>query len=95
MGRRITVTHDFYCINCGKKGLPVARKQGHQHGRLHMKKLFCLTCKEEVNHVECKNYADVLEFKEKFEQGDYVQAAAESLAHIRNLKTSNSYFKIY
>ncbi len=83
MGRKM-VTHDFYCICCGKKGIPVARNRGHQHGKLHMKKLFCLTCQKEVNHVECKNYEDVLEFREKFERGDYEDAAKESISHVRD-----------
>ena len=85
MGRNLE-THDFYCIRCGKKGIPVVRKRGHQHGKHHMKKLFCLNCQEEINHVECKNYADVIEFKEKFERGEYSDAAKESLSYVRDAR---------
>lgn len=85
MGRNLE-THDFYCICCGKKGIPVMRKVGHQHSKHHMKKLFCITCQKEVNHVECKNYEDVIEFKENFENGVYVNAAAESISYVQTNK---------
>lgn len=85
MGRNLE-THDFYCICCGKKGIPVMRKVGHQHGKHHMKKLFCITCQKEVNHVECKNYEDVIEFEKKFKQGEYADAAKESLSYSLNKK---------
>lgn len=64
-------THDFYCISCGKAGIPIARPKSKQRERLHKKKLWCNYCKKEVNHIECKNYYDVLEFKENFENGVY------------------------
>lgn len=83
MGRNLE-THDFYCINCGKKGIPIARKRGHQHSKMHMKKLFCLYCQQEVNHVECRSYEDVIEFKERFERGEYKDAAEESLSYVRD-----------
>ncbi len=77
-------THDFYCINCGKKGIPIQRKKGHQHGSLHMKKLFCIYCHEEVNHVECKTLKDVEKFKKNFEKGVYKQDAENSIAYVRS-----------
>lgn len=73
-------THDFYCIVCGQKAIPIMRKAGHQHGRLHMKKLYCPYCKKEVNHVECRSREDVEEFLDNFEKGVYVELAEESLA---------------
>lgn len=63
--------HDFYCSACGRLGIPIPRKKGHQHGKLHKKKLFCLYCQKEVNHIECRNMAEVEEFKIKFENGEY------------------------
>ena len=38
----------------------------------------------EINHVECKNYADVIEFKEKFEKGEFIDAAQESISYVRD-----------
>ena len=45
---------DFYCTQCGSKGLPVWRKRGAEREAGHLKKLFCLKCGKETNHVECK-----------------------------------------
>ena len=75
--------HDFYCINCGHKGIPLSRKQGHQHERFHRKKLFCIYCQQEVNHIECKNDEDVAEFKRNFENGVYKDEAEESVSYVR------------
>ena len=75
--------HDFYCIKCGHKGIPLSRKQGYQHGRFHRKKLFCLYCQQEVNHIECKNDEDVAEFKRNFENGVYKDEAEESVSYVR------------
>lgn len=76
--------HDFYCMKCGKKGIPLARKKGFQHGKMHRKKLYCLFCKEEVNHIECRTFADVEEFKENFEMGVYKDEAEESISYVRS-----------
>ena len=75
--------HDFYCLKCGKKGLNVYRRQGHQHGKYHRKKLYCFYCKEQVNHMECRNQAEIDEFKDAFERGEFVAEANESLAFCR------------
>jgi hypothetical protein len=84
MKKRNYVVHDFYCIGCRNKGIPLARNTGFQHGKMHRKKLFCLHCKCEINHVECKTYADVEKFKEDFENGVYKNEAEESISFIRN-----------
>ena len=75
--------HDFYCIKCGNKGIPLSRDRGHQHKRFHRKKLFCLTCQQEVNHIECKNLEDVEKFKEDFKNGVYTDEAEESISYVR------------
>ena len=50
-------TSDFYCTRCGHQGIPVIRRPGHCREAGHLKKLFCLHCKQEVNHVECKPFS--------------------------------------
>ena len=72
--------HRFFCIQCGKEGIPIPRKQGHQHTRFHRKKLYCPYCKVEINHVECKSDEDVYEFKLDFEEGVFADEVEESLA---------------
>lgn len=47
-------TADFYCVKCGNKGIPIARKTCSQREPGHLKKLYCPYCKAEVNHVEIR-----------------------------------------
>jgi hypothetical protein len=50
---RFIIDHEFYCTKCGTKGLPIVRRKGAEREPGHLKKLFCLTCQMETNHVEC------------------------------------------
>lgn len=85
MGRRSSINiNSFYCLNCGNKGLDLPRKTSLQHGKFHRKKLYCIYCKEEVNHIECKTPEDIEEFKKNFENGVYKDEAKESLDYVRN-----------
>ena len=77
-----TDLHDFYCIKCGNKGIPVMRKRSHNHGKFHRKKLYCLHCKEEVNHVECKNEFEVYEFLEDFRNGVFEDEAKAYISDV-------------
>lgn len=79
MARNSYAEHSFWCIKCGNKGIPLARNQGHQHGQFHRKKLYCLHCKTEVNHIECKSMEDINTFKEAFEGGYFEREAEESV----------------
>ena len=72
MGKMI-VGHEFYCCKCGMKGIPVVRQKGKEREPGHLKKLFCLTCNAEINHVECiagskYQYED---FLLEFSQGNF------------------------
>lgn len=78
--------HGFYCLKCGRKGIPIQRKTCHKYGRHHRKKLYCIYCKQEVNHIECRTQAEVDEFKENFENGVYADECEESLSFIRNTR---------
>lgn len=73
--------HDFYCINCGQRGLPIVRRHSLQHEKFHRKKLYCPWCKMTVNHIECRNDEEAFEFKQAFENGEYAEEAEESLRH--------------
>ena len=66
-------SHDFYCIKCGKKGIPCQRRKGFQHSRGHLKKLYCIYCHEEVNHYECRSLSDVEKFQRNFKKGVYTK----------------------
>lgn len=75
MAKRNYVEHSFFCVRCGNRGIPISRNVGHQHERFHRKKLYCLTCKTDVNHIECKDAGDIYDFKTAFERGDFRQEA--------------------
>jgi predicted kinase len=63
--------HSFFCTKCGNIGIPIPRKKGDQRERFHKKKLYCIYCKEEVNHIECRTMMDEVEFRKKFLRGEY------------------------
>ena len=86
MGRSKYLSHDFYCMNCGNRSMPLPRKKGQERERLHRKKLYCLYCKEEVNHIECRTMEEVEEFKINFAEGVYKNEAEESLDHVRSTR---------
>ena len=87
MGKRPTVSNRFFCLSCGREGIPLARHAGKQREKNHRKKLYCIHCKETVNHIECKNEIDVREFREDFERGVFLNEAKESMAFIQNEKS--------
>lgn len=72
--RKQITTSDFYCVKCGQKGIPIARKIGSQREAGHLKKLYCINCGQEVNHAEVRpfgayNYDD---FKLEYDLGRFV-----------------------
>lgn len=79
MGKHNMVSHDFYCMNCGKKAIPLARPHSLQRGKFHRKKLYCPWCKNVVNHIEIKNNTEKEEFLDNFQKGVYIDEAKESL----------------
>ena len=72
--------HQFYCLLCGRPGIPLRRKIGFQHGSMHRKKLYCPYCRVEVNHIEIKTLDEKITFEENFKNGVYKNEAETSLA---------------
>ena len=60
-------SNDFYCMKCGNKGIPISRPKSLKREKMHRKKLYCCTCREEVNHIECKNSFEAEENTEVLE----------------------------
>lgn len=85
MGKRIKNKehHDFYCLQCGNRGIPILRGRGYERERFHRKKLYCIYCKEEVNHMELRNDDEIFLFKEAFAAGEFIEEAKESIDYIR------------
>lgn len=46
----------FYCVHCGKEGIPIIRKNSKFKKAGHLKKLWCLNCQKETNHAEVKEF---------------------------------------
>jgi len=77
------VTHNFFCIQCGNPVYPILRKRGRMKGKFHRKRLYCPHCKIDINCIEVRNMEEEFEFKEKFNNGDFVEEAQESIAYIQ------------
>ena len=72
-------THDFYCLNCGKRNISVMRSRGFLREKGHRKAMYCPHCRNEVNHYECFDDEDVFNFKIDFEEGKFIKEAKESI----------------
>lgn len=70
---KVNLEHYFYCTQCGEKGIPIARNKGQYKKPGHLKKLYCLNCKKEINHVECIEYSsyDSEMFQKEFLSGNF------------------------
>ena len=64
---------DFYCTQCGEKGIPILRRLGAERNAGHLKKLFCLKCNKETNHAECKPFSKYTyeDFLVEFNYGNF------------------------
>ena len=70
----ITISR-FFCTQCACEGIPIARKQQKQREAGHLKKLYCINCKKECNHVEIRPFEDGYnyeDFLEEFNLGRFV-----------------------
>lgn len=76
--------HSFYCMNCGKKGIPIWRDKSKLHSKDHRKVLYCPFCRETVNHVEVRNFEEKEKFLQNFEAGNFKEEAAASIAFVKN-----------
>lgn len=67
------IIDEFYCTQCGRRGIPIARRKGAEREAGHLKKLFCLTCQKETNHAECKLFTKYSyeDFVIEFEYGNF------------------------
>ena len=86
---------DFYCTQCGNKGLPVWRKKGQEREIGHLKILYCIHCNKETNHIEIRadqkyTYED---FKIEFEYGNFTETG-ERINTYNQLKELVKYGKL-
>lgn len=74
--------NDFYCTKCGTRGIAIPRKRGHAREDGHLKKIYCLNCKEETNHAEIKGSYTYQDFLDEFNLGRFVDGQRISLADL-------------
>ena len=79
MGKEVIIS-DFYCTECGHRGIPLPRDKSKIREGGHLKKLYCMYCQKQVNHVEIRpfgkyTYEDFIrEFNSgKFEKGKRIK----------------------
>lgn len=63
----------FFCTKCGNEGIPILRNQMREPG--HLKRLYCLHCKEVINHAEVSEIGNKYtheDFLEEFNNGRFV-----------------------
>lgn len=83
--RKFSTDSSFFCIQCGNKGIPIIRNQSLKKETHHRKKLYCIYCKQEVNHIECKNSEEIDKFKENFKKGLYIEESQKSIEFVNHL----------
>lgn len=54
-GRHFSISQ-FKCTQCSREGIPISRKQSNQRESGHLKKIYCLYCREETNHEEIRDF---------------------------------------
>lgn len=79
---------DLFCLNCGNKGIPIYRKKSSIREAGHRKALYCINCKETVNHYECRNINEIYDFKQRFQSGEFAEEAKNSIMYIKQEKGS-------
>lgn len=81
---KASITSEFYCTECGSKGIPIARKIGIHKEPGHLKKLYCLKCKKETNHAEVRPYGsyNYEDFLEEYSLGRFFEGKK---IHVSNL----------
>lgn len=77
-------TSEFYCTCCGSRGIPIARKAGRQREAGHLKKLYCLNCKREVNFAEVRPFSDDYEYEDfllEFKYGNFNEEGLRKMTY--------------
>lgn len=78
--------HSFYCLNCGRRGIPLMRRSARCHGSEHRKAMYCPWCKVDINHIELKTDEEVKQFLIDFENGVYREEAETSMKYLKENK---------
>lgn len=63
----------MYCTQCGNEGIDIPRSPNQQREGGHLKKIYCLHCRSEQNHVEIRPFGEYKyeDFLLEFENGNF------------------------
>lgn len=80
--RCFTLDTQFYCTCCGSRGIPIPR-QGRKREAGHLKKIYCLNCGCERNHVEVQEWThySYKDFKFEFDNGNFSEDGSRILPY--------------
>ena len=84
---KITIS-DFYCTECGRRGIPIPRREGAQREPGHLKSLYCLHCGEEKNFAEVRPFGEYNfeDFWEEYTAGRFVDGKKIPIADLKSCK---------
>ena len=80
------LSSEFWCISCGRKGIPIMRERCHRREAGHRKALYCINCRMTINHIETRNEEEAKKFREDYEAGLFTEEAKESIAFEKGKK---------
>lgn len=91
---KTVVKNDFYCVECGNRGIPAARTTRHQREAGHLKRMYCLHCKKETNHAEIRPFGNYRldDFQEEFELGRFVNGVKIPVKDLPACSELNCYY---
>ena len=70
----MTIQSCFFCTKCGKERIPISRKKAKMRNELQLKKIWCIHCKEEVNHLEIRSFDhNKEELLERLKNGEFYE----------------------
>jgi hypothetical protein len=86
----------FFCTQCGREGIPVQRKKGQEREGGHLKKLYCMYCKQEVNHAEIREIGgyDIEDFKQEYNLGRFVDGNRIAIKDLLDCSCSSCPFNV-
>lgn len=79
----------FMCTKCGKEGIALPRKTCKQREPGHLKKLYCIYCREETNHAEIKENGSKYtmdDFLTEFRLGRFVNGERVPISQLQSCK---------
>ena len=96
--QKASFDNHFNCTRCGNQGIPLSRRNSRGREAGHLKKLWCLNCKKEVNHVEWKEFShyDYIDFCAEFMGDNFTNEGDRKVPFKKfkqniNKKTKNRY----